>query len=125
MAFTTRILLQGKYDSLNKLLGAANHNRFAGAGIKKRNQQQMKVQLLDCPKIPKHCSYYFVWHRSDKREDPDNIASAVKYFFDALQEVGLIENDNWEYISEIHHEFKTDTPKGMEFVEVDIEEVLY
>lgn len=118
-----RLIIQGKFDSYNKMLGAANHNKFAGAGIKKRNQKLMVEQLQHAKPLPKHCSYTFNWHRSDKREDPDNIASSVKYFFDALQEVGAIENDNWEYIASIHHTFHKDVPKGADWLEVAIMEV--
>ena len=114
------LLLMGKFDNLNKLLGAANHNRYVGAGIKKRNQARMVSQLQGIQPFEPHCSYSFHWHLSDKRQDPDNVATTVKYFFDALQEVNIIPNDNWEYVKELHHYYYSDAPKGNEYVEVEI-----
>lgn len=110
--------IMGKFDSLNKLIGATNHNRYVGASIKKRNQKAMATQMANIPQLPKNATYTFNWHLSDKRQDPDNISTAVKYFFDALQELEKIPNDNWEYVHAIRHNFFCDTKKTFEFVEV-------
>lgn len=38
------------------------------------------------------------FYREDRRTDPDNIISAIKYVIDSLQEYGVIENDGWRQI---------------------------
>lgn len=39
----------------------------------------------------------FVWVEKNKRKDPDNIASAVKFIFDAMVTSKIIPNDTWNY----------------------------
>lgn len=116
----TRFILMGKFGSLNDLIGASNHNRFVGADIKRKNTNRVTVQCEGLGLFKPHGHYTFNWHLSDKRTDPDNIASAVKYIFDGLQKASVIPNDNWEYIKSISHTFTADASKGMEFVEVVI-----
>ncbi len=45
-------------------------------------------------------SFHFHFMEKDKRRDPDNIASgAFKLILDALQEIGILPNDNWAWVS--------------------------
>lgn len=55
----------------------------------------------------------FEWHESSRKRDPDNIASAKKYVLDAMQKVGVIENDSQRYIRGFHDRFVDDTMDGL------------
>lgn len=114
------IIIMGKFDNLNKLISATNHNRYIGANIKKRNTLMVKKQVEGQQLLPKRGNYEFHWHLSDKRQDPDNIASAHKYIFDGFQEAGILPNDNWEYIHSLHDYFYNDAMKGFEYVLIRI-----
>lgn len=123
MSETRSWVIMGKLDSLNKFIGAMNHNRYVGAGIKKRNQKTVLLSLAnqDCTPIPEGGKWTFNHHMADKRSDPDNLASVHKFIFDAYQEAGILANDNWAYVTELHDYFYNDAPKGMEYVEVIVE----
>ena len=84
------IILMGNFDNLNKMINASRYNKYVGNNIKQRNQKKMVEQLQGQDSLPPHGNYWFHWHKSSRREDKDNVATAVKYFFDALQEVGVM-----------------------------------
>ena len=50
----------------------------------------------------------FKWFEPNKRRDFDNIAFAKKFFFDSLQELDIIENDNWNYVKGFEDTFDVD-----------------
>lgn len=113
------LIIQGKLANLNDLISVMNHNRFAGANVKKKNQMVVSRQLQnDIYKFPKDSMWYFVWHESSKKRDPDNVASAHKYVLDAMQEVGYIPNDNCTYVNQLHDYFRYDVPKEFEYLEI-------
>lgn len=114
------ITLLGKYDSLNTVFNNMKFNKFAAQSIVKRNQKQAWFQLRTREPLPEPADYEFIWHRSNRREDPDNIASAIKYIFDAMQQAKLIRNDNWAAVRSITHRFECDTRPGQEFVEIKV-----
>lgn len=114
--------LFGKLDSLNTWIGAMNHNRYVGASIKKRNERLImkSLETQDCSSVEPHGSWEYHWHLSNKRTDPSNIAVACKFIEDAFQTAGILPNDNWLYVNSIHHEYSSDVPAGMEYVEVKV-----
>lgn len=114
------ITLLGKYDSLNVIFNNMKFNKFAAQSIVRRNQKQAWLQLRTMEPLPEPADYEFIWHRSNRREDPDNIASAIKYIFDAMQQAKLIHNDNWAAVHSITHRFECDTRPGQEFVEIKV-----
>lgn len=66
--------------------------------------------------------YKFYEHKKGKRRDVMNIFSlADKFFEDALQDTGTIENDNPDWIQNTTHDFFwiEDEP----YIEVEIEEL--
>lgn len=50
----------------------------------------------------------FCWTVKDKRKDPDNVAFATKFIFDAIVKKGILSDDNLNKIAEIHHYFVVD-----------------
>ena len=63
----------------------------------------------------------FVWYCKNRRKDKDNILVGQKFIIDGLVEAGVIENDGWNEIGDIKHEFARD--KNNPRVEVKIKEV--
>ena len=51
-----------------------------------------------------HCH----WICRDKRKDPDNIATGVKFILDGLVKAGILKNDGFNEIKSIHHTFEVD-----------------
>lgn len=61
------------------------------------------------------------WIEKNRRRDPDNIASAVKFIWDGLVEAGVISNDGWKQNGGWTNRFEVD--KDNPRVEVMIKEV--
>lgn len=40
----------------------------------------------------------FSWYEKNKRRDKDNVAFAKKFILDAMQEMGILENDGWQQV---------------------------
>ncbi|WP_418294417.1 hypothetical protein [Megasphaera massiliensis] len=50
----------------------------------------------------------FHWVEKNKRRDKDNIAFAKKFILDALQEMGILQNDGWSEILGFSDTFDVD-----------------
>ncbi len=61
------------------------------------------------------------WYCKNKRRDPDNIASAVKFIWDGLAEAGVIKNDGWKENGVLTNKFEID--KDNPRIEIIITEV--
>ena len=48
------------------------------------------------------------WYAKDRRTDPDNIYSAIKYILDGAQKAGIIAGDGCKNVADILHEFSVD-----------------
>jgi hypothetical protein len=107
------IFLEGRLPGLNEVTAQNRRNRYAGAKQKKAVEDALLAQLHGIPTLPAGCAWRFTWYEADRRRDPDNIASAVKFIFDALQAAGAIANDNWQYVGSIAHRFRVQTPVGV------------
>lgn len=105
-----KITIPGQLRSLNEYISAMNHNRFSGAKMKK---EDMEVVQWCCKGIKNTLKapylINFIWYCKDKRKDMDNISSwGRKVTMDALQEEGIIDNDNWRNISGFSDTFVID-----------------
>lgn len=94
---------RGELLSLNKALGLATS---PGKGHLMINSRKKKMEQAVAWSIKRQLpgvtidgpfATVFTWYAKNRRQDPDNIASAVKYLFDAAQDCGLLANDSWKY----------------------------
>lgn len=66
-----------------------------------------RAQGFERIEAPSHFEWEFV--ENSRRRDPSNIAAgAIKIVEDALQEAGLLKNDNWEWVLSFACVFKVD-----------------
>ena len=113
------IFLPGDLPGLNRVIGANRANKHAGARLKHKTDEALIAELhaLQCAKLPNTpLLWTFIWQCSNKRRDPDNIASAAKFVFDALQKAGVLDNDGWGQVAEIHHYFATSPDVGVRVI---------
>lgn len=121
MKYTLNI--EGRLDGLNDYTLANRRNRFAGAKMKKENESIILEAIneqLPGVVIEKPVFIYFKWIEPNRRRDYDNIAFAKKFFLDSFQEVGLLKNDNHNYVKGFQDTFDYD--KKNPHIEVIIEE---
>lgn len=107
-----KFILQGEYTTLNEYSNAERTHYRYGASIKKAETQRAANELVfqrrtDAPPVPKSI-FKFTWYRKNKRTDPDNIVFAKKFILDAMQLVGIIENDGWNQVAGFIDDFKVD-----------------
>lgn len=71
-------------------------------------QYQKKFSYLPKWEVETGSCFHFRWYTKNRRRDPDNIASACKFIFDAMIKQGCLENDSWKYVQFISHDFHVD-----------------
>jgi Holliday junction resolvase RusA-like endonuclease len=107
------IWLPGKLPGLNEIIAANRTHRQKGARLK-RSTTRALAWVLRGFKVPAGATrWHFHWIETSKRRDPDNIASGVKFIFDAMITAGIIENDGWQQVTEIHHTFEVGSEAGV------------
>lgn len=119
-----RLIVKGQIIGLNEYVRLCRGNKYAAAKSKKDIESVImfciKTQLKNV-KFEKPVFLSFYWYAKNKKHDPDNIAFAKKFFFDALVKSGTISNDGWANIAGFKDSFFID--KFNPRVEVEISEV--
>ena len=119
---TYKVIILGQLPGANETI-KANRTHWA-VGAKQKKELTEYIEWLIRAQIKHHIGkaiYSFTWHEQNKRRDPDNIASAHKIFFDAMQAAGCIKNDGWNEVAELHDYFVVDP--GNQKVEIVITEL--
>jgi len=111
-----------KFPSMNEIIACAKKggNGMAYARLKKRYTREV-IDVLEQTRIPFDCyKIYavFTWCVANRRRDPDNIAVAVKFVFDAFVYAGLIKNDGQRTIDGWYNNFKKVSEP--DYVDVDV-----
>jgi len=101
--------IEGRLPSLNDHITAERRNRFMGAKMKKDTQEAVLWQIKKLVPWEEPSFYWFEWHVSNRRRDPDNVAAfGRKVIMDALQVADKIPNDSMKYILGYADTFKLD-----------------
>ena len=110
-----KFTIYGRLPSLNDYVLANRSNRYAGASMKKRNEQMIDKAILKAidggflrmvNKYP--ITLKIAWYEPNKRRDVDNITFAVKFIQDALVKADVIEDDSQNFINVVQHEVYID-----------------
>lgn len=109
-----------RLPSLNEYINKINQNRHVGNRFKQETEDQI-IWILKGLKyrIQRPVNIKITWYEQTKRRDKDNVMSAKKFIFDAMQKAGTLPNDNNEYI--LHIQENIIYGQG-DKVEVEIEE---
>lgn len=106
-----RFTIPGRLEGLNAVIAANRSNKFIGAKVK-RESTTLCAMAIRAAKLRKVEHYPLTvcidWVEPNNRRDPDNVASAKKFVFDALQETGIIENDGQRQIRSLVDTFSVD-----------------
>ncbi len=93
-------VIPGKLPTLNDYVKACRGNKYGSNRSKRQIQDYIAVQVrlskLQPVQGPVHVT--FVWKEENRRRDKDNVAFAKKFILDALQECGILPNDNNRYV---------------------------
>lgn len=119
-------VIRAKLPSLNDYILACRANRYKGAHFKHEVEEvigwNIKQALVKKTLHPTSdpITVIFKWHEKTKRRDADNIASAKKYILDAMQQQGVIPNDNRKHIRGFTDIIIDDTE---DYVEVELVQI--
>lgn len=107
------LFIPGRMAGMNEIIGEARKHWSKGAAQKKEQDEI----VTDCiayenPLKPVIGAVFleFEWVEPDDKRDPDNIVAAKKFILDALQEMGIIKDDNMECISGWKERWQVATP---------------
>lgn len=119
-------LIHGRLDGLNEYTSACRSKSYAGAAMKKRNQELVARAIRNARLAPMDTPVRvrFIWYdkenRNHRHRDKDNIAFAKKFVLDALVDAGIISDDDWDSVDSFQDFFEV---ADSDAVEVEILEV--
>ena len=114
-----KILINYKLSNWNETININRTNRYAAASKKKKEMEIVKKFLIGKSKITKYpIRLNCIWYVKNIGSDLDN--KSLKAVLDAMQEVGMLENDNINHIPIITHKaVKSDR----DYLEIELEEI--
>lgn len=83
-----------KLPSLNEYINACRKNRYAGASMKTKIENDIAYYVSNLPRFDKPIKIHFHWIEGNKRRDLDNVAFGKKFILDALVKCGKMKDDN-------------------------------
>jgi Holliday junction resolvase RusA-like endonuclease len=102
------IEINSKLPNLNDYISAERRNRFMAAKMKKDCQDEVLWQIKKLAPITEASFFHFLWVEKTSRRDPDNVcAFGRKVILDALQEAGVLPNDNRKWVLGFSDTFST------------------
>ena len=118
------IVIKDKLAGLNDYTRACRYSEYAGAKMKKENEEWVIANV-----IPQHVrppknfpiKVKIRWYERDERRDVDNITFAVKFILDAFVRLSILPDDSRKYVSKIEHEVLID--KNNPRIEVEFETI--
>jgi Holliday junction resolvase RusA-like endonuclease len=115
-------IIKGRFPDANIYINAERSNRYAAAKIKNKWTEIVKkeIQAQKIKKIDYSITIFFLWVVRDKKRDKDNIMFGQKFVFDGLVKAGIIKNDGWNNVSQIHHNFLIAGKNQKEYLKVDL-----
>lgn len=119
---TQKFTIPGRLDGLNSVTNANRTNKYAGARLKRENEDLVLSSILQAKLKPmtKPVFISFLWIEPNMKRDKDNIASAKKMVLDALVKGGIIKNDGWKDIVGFSDSFCID--KNNPRIEIELKE---
>lgn len=106
-----KFTIEGRLDGLNDYTLANRRNRFAGASMKKKNEEKVGKAILDqLADITFDGEVFieFLWVEQNRKRDLDNIAFAKKFILDSLTRTGVLKTDNWQTVTGFADFFEID-----------------
>ena len=120
-----KLIIPGRLDGLNEYTNANRNNPYAGANMKKKNENVILKAVQACPDrqtFTEPVYIRFCWVEPNRRRDKDNIASAKKFCLDALVKANVLQGDGWKYIIGFSDRFAVDNKNPHIEIEIITEE---
>lgn len=83
-----------RLPSLNEYVNECRRNKYAGAKMKKKIEDDIGWYIDKLPKFEIPVTIHFHWIEENKKRDLDNIAFAKKFILDSMVKMGKLKDDN-------------------------------
>lgn len=99
-----------KTPSMNEIIGRNRTNKFRGATAKKRYQNTVvwSIKAAKLQKVQVQQWIHYEFHEKTRKRDKDNLLRAIKPVNDALQQRGILPNDNNTWVAGLSMSFVYD-----------------
>lgn len=107
---TQTFTIRRKLPSLNEVIDANRANPRAGAALKRETQAAIGWFAKAARLTPQPCPVVVSidWYEENRRRDPDNVFSAVKFILDALVACEVLPDDGQAEIAGIDSRLHVD-----------------
>lgn len=97
---TQRFTIQGRMAGANEINEANRRNRYIGAKLEQLEVLRARAAIRQAALTPMRRPVLIgiEFFEPNRRRDPGNVFWADKPILDALQEEGIIGNDNWSWL---------------------------
>lgn len=95
-----------KLPSCNDYINQCRRNKYAGAELKRKTEENIIQYLDQLPEFEKAVKIDFLWVEENKRRDLDGICFAKKFILDALVKAGKLKDDNRKCVSAFTDNFE-------------------
>ena len=83
-----------RLPSLNQYINECRRNRYAGAKMKKSEEEDIMIFINKLPTYTRPINIHFHWVEENKKRDLDNVCFAKKFILDAMVKAGKLKDDN-------------------------------
>ena len=87
-----------KLPSLNQYINECRKNRYAGANMKSKVEEEISWYIKSLPQYKNPIKIHFYWIEGNKRRDLDNVCFAKKFILDAMVKMGKLKDDNRNFV---------------------------
>lgn len=94
-----KIEIPMKLPSLNQYINECRKNRYAGADMKRRVEEDIASYIWEMPKYNNQIKIHFHWIEGNKKRDLDNVCFAKKFILDTMVKTGRLKDDNRNYVA--------------------------
>jgi len=105
-----KFIIKGKMPGMNKLVNTNRTNKYAGAKLKKdlTDKVYWTIKAAGCKPAEDPTDIEIEYYEPNKRRDPDNILTAIKFILDGMVKAEILKNDGWKNIRSIREDWKLD-----------------
>ena len=112
----SKVVIPIKLSNWNEIINQNRINKYLANNHKQQEMNDISWYIRKIPPIKEYpIQITFTWHVKNQGKDLDNMS--IKSILDSMQELGILENDNINHISAIHHYAVKDKE---EYVEMEI-----
>ena len=105
------LIIEGRLPGMNEYTSAQRMNKYAGANMKRKHQDNVMAEIWRCNLQPVNVPVrlMYKYFEPNKRRDKDNVAAfAHKVIQDALVQSRTLPDDGWDEIFGFSDEFYVD-----------------